>query len=266
MNGLPIRPSRLWYLVAGVLLAVAVGCAVLAVSSLSALSNKVSSFQRVQVPGQRVVTFASSGSYLVYFEGPGFSGLHTTGTVPVGIQSQGSHQQIKISALNGTTSESYSMGGHSGLAVASFTITAPGTYVLNAGQPTGSPAPADIAVGPRIVSNVAIGVVGIIAGILALIGSILAWLLTLLLRVRSRRRLLTVGPMGPLPAAPFGAQFPGAAAPQPPYGQYPGQTAAPVQYPGPAAQQKQYPGQTVPPVEYPDSTIPPAPGSQPPYS
>jgi hypothetical protein len=244
MNGLSIRPSRLWYMAAGFLLAVVAVGAVLAVSGFSAFANEVTSFQRVAVPGQRVLTFSSSGSYLVYFEGPGFSQLHTTATVQVGIHSEGEQQQIKLSDMNGL-SETYNIRGHSGLAVASFTITTPGRYLLTAGQPNGSPIPVDIAVGPGIVHNVVIGAVGIIAGVLALIGSVVAWLITFLLRGRSRRRML-VGPVGPLSAAPFGMQFPGAAAQQPPYGQYQWPSAPPAQYPGPAA--------------------PPPPGSQPPFS
>jgi hypothetical protein len=250
--------------VAGVLLAVVAVCAVLAVSSFSGLANKVSGFQRMPVPGQRVLTFSSPGSYLIYFEGPGFAGLRSTATVQVGIQSESSHQQVKLTALNGK-SENYRVGSHSGLAVASFTITTPGRYLMNAGQPNGSPVPADIAIGPDIIRSLVVGVVGIIAGILALICSVVAWLVTLLLRSRSRRRLLGVGSVGPLPAAPYGMQFGGAPAQQPPYGQYPGPVAPPGQYPAPSGQSP-YPGQTAPPVQYPGPPVPPAPGSQPPVT
>jgi len=235
-----IRPSRLGYWIAAVLVAVAVVGAVLAVVGFSSLGREVDSFQRVQVPGDATVTFSKSGGYLLYFEGPGFSGLSSTGTVRVSIQSQDSGQQVSITPLHGKQ-ETYTLGGHSGQAVASFTIATPGRYVVNAGIPT-DPAPADIAVGPGIGATLVQAIIGLVFGILALIAALAVGIITRVLRSRSARRLLYAPPvMQPgvagVPYASAGPQYPGAgtppgpAAPQQPYRQYPGPAPDDPQFP-----------------------------------
>jgi hypothetical protein len=182
------RPFRVGYWLMAALLVVAVVGAILAVVGFSAFGRQIDSFQRVQVPGDATVTFSKAGSYLIYFEGPGFSGLSSTGTVRVSIQSQNSGQQVSISALHGKQ-ETYSLGGHSGQAVASFTIVTPGKYVVNAGIPT-EPAPTDIAVGPGIGSSLAEAIVGLVFAILGLIGAVAIGIVTRVLRCRAARRLL----------------------------------------------------------------------------
>jgi hypothetical protein len=216
MYGTLIRPSRLGYWLAAALAALAVACAILAVLSFLSLSRQVSSFQRVPVPGQGTVTFTGPGGYLIYFEGPGLASASSTGLVRVALQSQADGQQVPISPLR-AASETYTMAGHSGRAVAAFTIVRPGTYELSAGLPDG-PAPADLAVGHGIGGGVARAVTGITIGVLALIASITAGVITGVRRGLSRRRALLPGPQAMQPGMSWGAVMPGVGPvpPQPP--------------------------------------------------
>ena len=81
-----IRPSRLWYWVAGVLLAGAVILIVFAVLGFVSLTGQVKDFQRVEVPGRAELTFAEPGGYVVYLEGAGLSDASDTGTVHVQVE------------------------------------------------------------------------------------------------------------------------------------------------------------------------------------
>jgi hypothetical protein len=75
-----IRPSRLWYVAASLLLAGAVTCLALGVASFFGLNRQIQDFQRVSVPGQGLVTFSHPGEYVLYVEGPGHCcSFHTGG-------------------------------------------------------------------------------------------------------------------------------------------------------------------------------------------
>jgi hypothetical protein len=241
-----LRP-RIGYWIAAVLVVVAVACGVASGLSFSSLSRQVDSFQRVQVPGHGTATFSKPGGYLVYFEGPGFAGLSHTGAVRLSIHNDASGQQVSLSPLSGKQ-ETYTIGGHSGQAVASFTITTPGQYVVNTGTPT-NPAPADIALGPGIGSTLAVAIVGLVFGILALVGAVTLGIITAVLRSQRARRLRYTGPSG-IPGTPYGEPgpqqpYPGVT-PQQPYGQYPGPAPNDPQqpygqHPGPAPNDPQQP-------------------------
>src|SRR2546430_8890365 len=63
-----IRPGRIWYLVA--LLVLLAGVAWLVVGLLS-ISSRVDSFPRVAIPAGGQITLDHSGDYVIYYEGPG---------------------------------------------------------------------------------------------------------------------------------------------------------------------------------------------------
>ncbi len=217
ISGPPARRRRVGYWIAAALFVLAVALGVLAGVGFSSLVRQVDSFQRVQVPGQATVTFSKPGGYLVYLEGPGFGGLSSTGQVPLSMHSDASGRQVSLGSLSGVQ-ETYTLGSHSGQAVASFTITAPGRYVVNAGTPS-DPAPTDIAFGHGIGSALALAIVGLVLGILALVAAVIVGIITAVVRSRRGRRPLYAGPPGmpPWPAAPqqpYGG-------PQQPYGQDP---------------------------------------------
>src|SRR5258708_408832 len=68
VEGPPIGPSRLWYWIAGCLLAVAVMCVTLAVAGFLSLNRQINDFQRVPAPGHGEVTFTQPGGYGIYAE------------------------------------------------------------------------------------------------------------------------------------------------------------------------------------------------------
>lgn len=221
----PARRPPVGYWIAAALFVLAVACGVLAGVGFASLGRQIDSFQRVQVPGQTTVTFSKPGGYLIFFEGPGFGGLSATGKVPLSILSDASGQQVSIAPLSGTQ-ETYTLGGRSGQAVASFTITTPGRYVVHAGAPS-NPAPSDIAFGHGIGSTLTVAILGFVFGLLALLAAIAVTIVTAVLRRRRARRPLYAGPPGPpWPGGPPGPPWPGGpqgpyGPPQQPYGQYP---------------------------------------------
>src|SRR5260221_13132562 len=68
VEGPPIGPSRLWYWIAGCLLAVAVMCVTLAVAGFLSLNRQINGFQRVPAPGHGEATFTPPGVYVLYAE------------------------------------------------------------------------------------------------------------------------------------------------------------------------------------------------------
>jgi hypothetical protein len=193
MNGQSIRPARRWYWVAAGLLTAAVICIAFALTGFSSLGQQVRGFQRVQVPGQVQLSFTSPGRYLIYFEGPGFSSRSSTGTVQVLLQAADASSQVAISKLENET-ETYDLSGHSGQAVADFTIAKSGKYELRASQAS-SPAPADIAVGRSLGGGIGGTVVLILLAVLVFgPASVVIAGVTAVRRRRSRARALAAGP------------------------------------------------------------------------
>jgi hypothetical protein len=209
-----VRPSRLWLWLAGVLLAGALACIALSIVGFISVGHQIDSFQRVKVPGHGDVTFSAAGNYLLYFEGPGMN-RGGTGTVRVLLQSASDGSRVPITSQH--PSEKYSLGGHSGQAVASFTITRPGRYLLTSGVPT-SPAPADIAIGRDIGASIVRPVILLVFGVLALAGGVVLGVLT---AARRRWRLRAQSGMAqqfqPYAMPPVGQQ-PTPGGPMPPSG------------------------------------------------
>jgi len=157
MSAQAIRPSRLWYWVAG---AAAVGAVVwlglgLVLGFLS-MDRQVEGFQRVPIPGQAEVSFAEPGGYTLYFEGVGASDEQAT--IPpfdVSLASVGGGEEVLIRPYGGSVS--YSFAGHEGRAVGAFQIEQPGRFLLRAdGERRG--VQSNVAVG----SSVAPTIVGVL--------------------------------------------------------------------------------------------------------
>jgi len=178
----PVRRSRTGWWISGLLLVAAIVCVIVAVTSFLSFRSQVNGFQRVSAPGQRVVTFSGTGGYQLYFEGPG----QGRGNADVVLRSTSTGQPVKISVLHGS-STSYTLSGHSGQAVGSFTISQPGRYVLAATTPAAGAAPADVAVGGGLGGGIVRGVLFIVAGVLLFFGALLAALITAIRRRRGCR-------------------------------------------------------------------------------
>jgi hypothetical protein len=203
----PVRPSLTWFWISGLLLVAAIVCVILAVTSFVSVNNQVRDFQRVSIPGHGPVTFSSTGDYLVFFEGPG----QGSGRARLLLRRASSGQPVKIGGLSGK-SENYTLGGHSGQAVASFTITRAGRYELTT-APLSGPPPTDVAVGRGLGGGIVRGILLIVAGILLFIAALVTGLITVIRRGRSRRRMAAPAWGTPMPA--------GAPGPMPPAGSMP---------------------------------------------
>jgi hypothetical protein len=145
----PIRPSRVWYVVAGVL---AMGAVVWLVAGvvlgLGSFVRQVEGFQRVPVPGQGEVSFEQPGGYTVYYQGPA-AGDETV-AIPsfrLSLAPVGGGQELTVSPYEGASL--YTSGSYSGRAVGTVQVDRPGRFLLRAdGEP--QVVQAHVAVGQEI--------------------------------------------------------------------------------------------------------------------
>jgi hypothetical protein len=156
-------PSLLWLALP---VAVIVGAALWMIFGFIGLNNQVNSLQRVPFPGQGEITLPHGGGYVVYYEGPGASGGHVpSGDINVRHLTPG----VEAKAITPySASVTYHLGGHSGVAIDTLTVSGPGKFlVVTTAQ--NAPAGSDLAiggsVGGSIVATVVPGVILLLAGI-----------------------------------------------------------------------------------------------------
>ena len=191
----PLRPSRYWYLIAGGLLAVAVVCLTAAVIGMFSWDRQIQDFQRVRVPGEGVVTLTRPGEYVLYVESQGACCSWTIGSQDTPLAGWSMHLAMGLAGGGGQETPvsnwtgvplSYGVGGHQGLTAMSFTITLPGTYLIE----TANVHPAsvtDLAVGRNILGPTLRPLVLSVAGLAALLGAVVAFVFTAVRRRRARR-------------------------------------------------------------------------------
>ncbi|HEX7276104.1 MAG TPA: hypothetical protein VF244_01905 [Acidimicrobiales bacterium] len=164
-------PSRKGYWVGAALILVGVVGAVLwFVFGFMSFSDTIDDFQRVPVNGEGEVTFDDTGGYVLYFEGPGAS----DGDVPAG-QAQltpvAGGESLELESYDSELS--YSMSGHSGVAVLTVDIEEPGTYLLESESDGSGELAVGRSVGSKLVTTVvgglALGALGVMSGIVILI-------------------------------------------------------------------------------------------------
>ena len=178
----PARRSRLSMLWLALPIAVIIGGALWMVFGFIGLNNQVNSLQRVPFPGQGEVTLPHSGSYVVYYEGPGAS----HGIVPAG--------DINVKHLTpGATAKSitpysanvqYSLGGHSGVAIDTLTISGSGKFLVET-TAQNAPAGGDIAIGASIGGSI---VATVVPGVILLLAGIGGTIVTAIVLVRRRNK------------------------------------------------------------------------------
>jgi len=117
MSTQPIRPSRLWYWVAGAAGAAAVVWFALGLFlGFRSVNGQVEGFQRVPIPGQAELSFAEPGGYTLYFEGLAAADEHAT--IPpfnVSLAPVDGGDRVSIRPYGGSVT--YSLGRHTGRAV-----------------------------------------------------------------------------------------------------------------------------------------------------
>ena len=191
-----VRPSRRWYLLAGCLLAAAAVCLSIAVIGMFSWDRQIQDFQRVPVPGRGEVTFTQPGDYVLYVETRGTCCGWTVGSqggpfpgwsMRLVMGPVDGPRPVPVSVWHGLP-ESYAVSGHQGLTGMSVTITHPGTYLIETSDAHPA-AVTDLAVGRSILRATVLPLVLIVAGLVALGGAVLVFVLTAVRRRRARRGL-----------------------------------------------------------------------------
>ena len=191
----PIRPSRRWYILAGCLLAAAVACWSVAVIGMFSWDRQIQGFQRVPVPGEGTVTLTQPGEYALYLEARGAccswmvgsqSGPLTSWSMRLAIAPANGGPKTLVHSWSGAP-VSYDVGGHQGITGMSFTITQPGTYIVEAGH-VYPPIVTDLAVGRDILWPTLLPLILLVAGFVALVGAVVSFVITAGRRRRARRR------------------------------------------------------------------------------
>ena len=185
------RPALPWLALP---VAVILGAALWMVFGFIGLNNQVNSLQRVPFPGQGEVTLPHSGSYVVYYEGPGAS----SGRVPAG-DINVRHLTPGAAAKSITpysSSVKYSLGGHSGVAIDTLTISGSGKFLVET-TAHNAPAGGDIAIGGSIGGSI---VATVVPGVILLLAGIGGTVTILVLRRRGKRADIGL----PWPGQPVG--------------------------------------------------------------
>jgi hypothetical protein len=149
-----VRPGRVWYLAAVVLVLAGVAWLVFGFVSLR---GKVDAFSRVPLPAGGTVSLTHSGGYVVYYEGAGAASGHiprfNVRIAPVAPPATVGGLQSYAGAV------SYTIGVHQGRAVLTLQVLHPGRFLV---APSGASALAgtgsDLAFGTSIAGSI-VGIV-----------------------------------------------------------------------------------------------------------
>jgi hypothetical protein len=193
-----IRPGRIWYLVA--LLVLLAGVAWLVVGLLS-ISSRVDSFPRVAIPAGGQITLDHSGDYVIYYEGPGAqSGQIPAFRVRVTPASAGAAVQ-SLGPYN--SSVTYAFGSHQGRAVLSMRVGHPGRFRVETPGGGNVPVGSGLAFGDSIVGGVA-GTA--LPSVLLILAGIVALVVIFIIRIVKTSRARSARPAWSPPGAAPGAQ------------------------------------------------------------
>lgn len=194
----PIRPSRVWYVIALGLFAFGIASGVAAWQYFAGLFKNI---ERVLIPGGSIVRLAEPGTYTVMqesrsvFDGRVFD-VPASSVPPISIAIQ-TADGVSLSVAPSTSDVTYSFPRYAGVSIAEFTIGEPGDYTI-AGAYEGADGPQVVLAITKNPGSRIVGGLGklFLAGFLGFIAAITA-LITVFRRFRARRRL-----QGPPTATP----------------------------------------------------------------
>ena len=177
MSSAKLRPGRVWYWVAPLVLLA--GAAWLVVG----LVREIDSFQRVAVPGTGEVSLDHSGGYVIYYEGAGAASgdipaVNVTVTpvsAPAAVQSLGAY----------SGSLYYRIGSREGRAVLSLEVAQPGRFVIKAAAAPTVAGGSSLAVGSSVAGSIVRIAVPSVVAMLAAIGGAIA--IAIVRRSRAKR-------------------------------------------------------------------------------
>lgn len=215
-----VTPSGWWHVLGAALIAIGiVGGSALIISAVVRVTDRVESFQRVDVPGSSTLHIDGTGGYTVYHEYSGANSDSLAPQIDVEITAPDG-SEVRLSSY--TADVTYAFGGHEGQARYSFDVREPGDYqVTTEGDSRGT-----IAVGRGlggglvgpIVAGLLLGFFGVVAGIVVIV-------VVAVKRGRSRRDQFarqsgwgspypysgaypSSGPPGPAPPPPSSPPYP----------------------------------------------------------
>jgi hypothetical protein len=144
-----VRPGRIWYL--GAALLVLGGVAWLVFGFVS-LSSKVDAFSRVPLPAGGTVTLDHSGGWVVYYEGAGA----TTGQIPgFDVQIRPAAPPAAVGSLRSyAASVTYTIGSHKGRAVLTLQVVRPGKFLVVPSGGTAVAGGSDLAFGSSVAGSI----------------------------------------------------------------------------------------------------------------
>jgi len=189
MNHQKIKPSRMMYLLAGVMFAGAVGAIVWAALGLIGGIREMAGIQIV-VPGTTEVTLEEPGKYILSHEyqsvinGKRYSTRGAISDLQCTLRSRATGRDVALSPL--TYSSTYSIGARSGVGMYSFKIDQGGAYELDARYPEGRSSPkAVLSIGRLggLIWGIGGFMLGLLLAILLFFGSVAIFVVTLILRI-----------------------------------------------------------------------------------
>lgn len=138
-----IKPSRLWYLLAGVILLVGIGSAVwTSVSAFCSILGAIEPATKVFVPGKGDVIIDEAGEYVISYEyhyvteGKLYKSSEEVPGLECRIIFKSTGDEIPVEPLS--YSYTYKIGNRAGVGVWKFNAARPGTYELSAKYADGS--------------------------------------------------------------------------------------------------------------------------------
>jgi hypothetical protein len=197
-----IRPGRMWYGVAAIVLGAGVAVfVVLLIGFINGIAGMPRSMIRVVAPGSFDVTLDKAGAYTifdeyqsvmggrVYSHSGGLSGLTCT------LTEKATGRSIPLTAPTG--SETYSMGPYAGRSLFAFNIATPGDYTLSAEYGGAGGPDAVLAIGHGFMGNLMRLMAELFAGVGTLIVSVLLavviFIITIVRRNVAMKRLRGAG-------------------------------------------------------------------------
>jgi hypothetical protein len=170
-----IKPGGAWYAIGIILIVLGVvGAIVIWVIGIKNISDTVDNFARFPAPGARVLTFKSGGTFTVYYEGS-----DNRDDVPSDLAISFTDESgAPLAVQRGDIADvSFSVNGHSGVAVAKVKVPAAGRYTIDV-ESDDSAGTFPIAVGKGgvvgrlglfILAGLGVGFVGVVLGVITLI-------------------------------------------------------------------------------------------------
>lgn len=190
-----IRPGKVWYVVAGLILVI--GIALFIFFVVGAIKSATDSIiTRVTAPGTESIEIDKAGKYTIYFEYDSvldgkvyhtndISDMYFTLTN----KSTGEHIDLDNSAVNA----SYSLNGRSGKSIFEFEVDEPGEYILKTEYDTENGENAVLAVGHPFVTQMVLQIFLAIGSMfVATIVPIGIFVITLIRRGKSKKQVTPV--------------------------------------------------------------------------